>query len=321
MSESVFVIGGGPAGLTAAIAARRKGFEVTVADARRPPVDKACGEGLMPDGVAAAAELGLCFRGEPMPGIRFFGEGKTVDAPFPGKPALGIRRTELHRVLVNEAERLGVCLLWSTPVKQPPQADWIVKACGVSNVPPSRHCRYGFRQHYRVSRWTDYLEIYWAEGLQVYVTPTAPDEVGIAVLSRNPRMRVANALRQFPFLAERLGCPTSTERGSITGSHLVRRIVEGNTAFIGDASGTVDAITGEGLALGFRQSLALANAMKQGDLACYDREHRRLARHPRMMARLILTMDRSNWLRRRAFAAMRWQPQLFRSFVALHVHS
>src|SRR6267378_2491580 len=42
----ILVIGGGPAGLAAAIAARKKGFEVTVADGAKPPIDKACGEGL-----------------------------------------------------------------------------------------------------------------------------------------------------------------------------------------------------------------------------------------------------------------------------------
>ncbi len=49
----LLVIGGGPAGLAAAIAARREGLTVTVADAARPPSDKACGEGLMPQGRVA----------------------------------------------------------------------------------------------------------------------------------------------------------------------------------------------------------------------------------------------------------------------------
>ena len=50
----VFVIGGGPAGLAAAIAARERGLDVVVADCAVPPVDKACGEGIMPVGLAAA---------------------------------------------------------------------------------------------------------------------------------------------------------------------------------------------------------------------------------------------------------------------------
>src|SRR5436309_2237554 len=54
----VFVIGGGPAGLAAAIATRRKGFRVTVADGSEPPIDKACGEGLLTDTAIAFRELG-----------------------------------------------------------------------------------------------------------------------------------------------------------------------------------------------------------------------------------------------------------------------
>jgi menaquinone-9 beta-reductase len=41
----VFVIGGGPAGLSAAIAACHAGLDVTVADGTCTPIDKACGEG------------------------------------------------------------------------------------------------------------------------------------------------------------------------------------------------------------------------------------------------------------------------------------
>src|SRR5438067_4743 len=83
----VLVVGGGPAGLAAAIAARAKGFRVVVADCARPPIDKACGEGLMPEaldalgklGVRIPAAIGLRFRG-----IRFLGAGASVEADFPG---------------------------------------------------------------------------------------------------------------------------------------------------------------------------------------------------------------------------------------------
>ena len=59
----VFVVGGGPAGLVAAIAARTKGFTVTLADGAEPPIDKPCGEGLMPETQAALRELGITFDG------------------------------------------------------------------------------------------------------------------------------------------------------------------------------------------------------------------------------------------------------------------
>jgi len=320
MVKTAFVIGGGPAGLAAAIAARRRGFRVTVADARIPPIDKACGEGLMPDGVAAAEELGLDLKtAEPMRGVRFLHGGKSVESAFPGEHAFGFRRTALHESLVATAERAGVELRWNTPVRTGPEADWIVNACGASS--PARPQRFGFRQHFKAQRWTDFLEVHWAEGLQIYITPTAPDEVGIAVLTRDPKMRVTEALKQFPDVQAKLQEPASTERGSVTGPRGRTPVQSANTAFIGDASGTVDAITGEGLAMSFRQAFALADAMAKDDLTLYQRAHDRLRRRPRTMEQLLLTLDRSRLVRTSAFAIMQAQPWIFRKMLAFHVHS
>ena len=58
-ASDVFVIGGGPAGLAVALAARQRGMSVTVADSLAPPIDKPCGEGLMPDGIVALQRLGV----------------------------------------------------------------------------------------------------------------------------------------------------------------------------------------------------------------------------------------------------------------------
>src|SRR5271165_2416087 len=136
MSPDVFVIGGGPAGLAAAIAARRKGFSVTVADSRRPPIDKACGEGLLPQTVAAAREFGLdlgCAPAFTIRGVRFHGESVSVASEFPNGSGLGIRRTALHGALVEEAGRCGVELRWDCPVTSPGsiKARWVVGADGM----------------------------------------------------------------------------------------------------------------------------------------------------------------------------------------------
>src|SRR5687768_3951329 len=118
-STDIFVIGGGPAGLAVAIAARKRGFDVTVADCARPPIDKACGEGIMPDGVAAARDLGIHLEdagAEPFRGIRFCEEGESVAASFPTGRGLGIRRTALHRLMVDRAAGAGVRMIWGQPI-------------------------------------------------------------------------------------------------------------------------------------------------------------------------------------------------------------
>ena len=106
-STDVFVIGGGPAGLAAAIAARQRGMHVTVADGAEPPIDKACGEGLMPDGLAALERLGIhpsMSEGYPFVGIRFLRSTLSADASFPnGGRGLSVRRTTLYRIMAERA--------------------------------------------------------------------------------------------------------------------------------------------------------------------------------------------------------------------------
>ena len=76
LKTDVFIVGGGPAGLATGIAIRQRGLRVVVADLARPPIDKACGEGLMPQTVAELKALGVTLgpsQAVPFRGIRFIG--------------------------------------------------------------------------------------------------------------------------------------------------------------------------------------------------------------------------------------------------------
>jgi len=116
----VVIAGGGPAGLATAVAARLKGLEVIVLDGARPPLDKACGEGLMPDGVAVMESLGvdlMAVDSHPFRGIRYIDDQLSAEGEFPDAPGLGVRRTELHGALRSRAETLGVDLRWGVRVR------------------------------------------------------------------------------------------------------------------------------------------------------------------------------------------------------------
>ncbi len=119
-ATDVFVIGGGPAGLAAAIAARQQGLRVLVADGAKPPIDKACGEVLMPDAITALAGLGISLPAadrSSLRGVRFVGSGVSAEAGFPSDTeAVSIRRTVLHRIMAERAATLGVGLLWQSVV-------------------------------------------------------------------------------------------------------------------------------------------------------------------------------------------------------------
>ena len=85
--NDVLVIGAGPAGIVTAIAASQCGLRTTVLDARLPPIDKPCGEGLLPPGAAALRALGIHLNSEialPLSGIRFSDEGSSVCSQFAG---------------------------------------------------------------------------------------------------------------------------------------------------------------------------------------------------------------------------------------------
>ncbi|MEV4298993.1 NAD(P)/FAD-dependent oxidoreductase [Microbispora rosea] len=105
----LLVAGGGPAGLATAIHAALAGMETVVVEPRTGPVDKACGEGLMPTGAAALADLGVAVPdGRPFRGIRYVDGPHRVQAEFRDGPGLGVRRTVLHTALALRARDLGV---------------------------------------------------------------------------------------------------------------------------------------------------------------------------------------------------------------------
>jgi hypothetical protein len=81
----------------------------------------------------------------------------------------------------------------------------------------------------------------------------------------------------------------------------------------------VDAITGEGLSLGFHQALALGEALEGGDLHDYQAAHQRLTRRPTLMGRLLLLLDSRPKLRSRAMRALAAHPDLFARLVAVHI--
>jgi flavin-dependent dehydrogenase len=108
------VVGAGPSGATTALLLARQGYRVVLVDRARFPRDKACGEGVMPPGVAALRRMGLHERvmatgARPLDGVTYRHQrsGAEVHVPFAVPPSggppegLGVRRTTFDSVLVD----------------------------------------------------------------------------------------------------------------------------------------------------------------------------------------------------------------------------
>lgn len=352
MPIDVLIIGAGPAGLAAAIEAASAGFSVTVADATHPPLLKACGEGLFPSGVDALARLGITLppaTTAPFYGIRFLQAANTAEAHFPGAPARGVSRAVLSQLLLSRAQTLGVQFLWRTTLRSltlsaasatahfdSPESPatsltprWLIGAdglhstvrrlAGLDRVKVSSR-RFGLRQHFRTRLGPTHVEVHWGSDSQAYVTPTAPGEINLAIVCRSRPASFADALHSFPSLHAVLEDATAIGpvRGAATWHARVARITRGPVALLGDAAGSVDALTGEGVALAFDHAAALVHAICRNDLHLYVRDHRRLSRLPRIMSRALLLLDRHPSLRNRTIRAFARYPALFQTL--LHVH-
>lgn len=339
----VVVVGGGPAGLATALELRRRDIDVVVVEATQPPIDKACGEGIMPDGVLRLESLGVRIADRQcreIRGIRYLDGERIAEATFPNRSALGVRRTVLHTAMFERAAEMGAALLWGDRVlgltsggvvtaRGEISARWIVGADGLGSrirrwsglERPSRgQRRFGVRRHYRIAPWSDLVEVYWDHGCEAYVTPVGSHEVGVALLWSGAKANFEELLGRHPELARRLegAEPASRARGKGPLHRRVDGVAKGRMALVGDAAGYRDAITGEGLSLAFHQAAALAEAIAEGDLTVYERRAARLVALPNALIAGLLLIERHPAARHRLIDTLAANPDLFARLLAIH---
>jgi flavin-dependent dehydrogenase len=331
----VLVVGGGPAGLATAIRCAQAGLSVAVAEPRAGPIDKACGEGLMPAAVRRLAAIGVRPAGHPLRGIRYMDPGHRADALFRHGDGLGVRRTALHAALGARAAQFAIPLL---PVRVTRftrtgggvtaagvEARYLVAADGLHSAirracaldpRPARHPRFGLRRHYRIAPWTGLVEVHWTPGAEAYVTPVADDLVGVAVLG-GAHGDFESRLAAFPALRERLtgAAPASDVRGAGPLRQDVRCRAAGNVLFVGDASGYLDALTGEGIGVALAQAEVLAACVAAGRAGDYERAWRRVSRRSRVLTSGLLWARHQALLAPRIVPAAQRLPRLFAGIV------
>ena len=322
----LLIAGGGPGGLATALHARRQGLSVIVAEPRENPIDKACGEGLMPGGLAELTSLGVDPAGLPFRGIAYVSEHRRAETRFRNGPGRGVRRTTLHAALAARAKEHDTEWV-STRITSVDQdaygvtaagirAKWLVAADGlhsavrravgitaVAGTPRS----YGVRGHYRVPVWSEFVEVHWCRWGEAYVTPVEPDLVGVAILSRQ-----RPDLAWFPGLAHRLrGASRGRARGCGPMRQVVSRRVAGRVLLVGDAAGYEDALTGEGISLAIKQAAAAVTAIVGDTPSSYEQAWRRITRDYRLLTRGLVLASAPCPARHAIVPACRLLPGVF----------
>ncbi len=135
----VAIAGGGPAGTSAAIHLAERGFNVLLAEQKKFPRAKLCGEFISPECIAHFERLGVAdsisaAQGASLIETSFYPRrGNKVTVPSnwfgSGRAAIGLSRAEMDRLLLERAQQVGVHVLQEAQVVDP-----ILKARRVSGM-------------------------------------------------------------------------------------------------------------------------------------------------------------------------------------------
>ena len=349
-TRDLVVVGGGPAGLALAVAASLRGLDVAVVEARRFPVDQACGEGLLPDGVRALEALGARARLGPdgtsaITALRWIDvAGPAMEVALPAPGGLGVRRTALSAALLARALEAGAEVIEAEvtghrrldrpgggdhrrrPAARPAAgrgrrarvAD--PAARGARRAAPARGRASGSGATWRSPPWSAAVEVHLAEGAEAYVTPAGAGRIGVAMLfEREAPGGWPALLARFPRLAARLA-----GAGADSGDRGAGPLVRGSTArvrdrlvLLGDAAGSVDPLSGDGVSSALSGAIelaallpgALAAGASRGALAGWERAWGRRHRRSAAWTALLLAVASRPELRRRLLTlggARRW---------------
>jgi flavin-dependent dehydrogenase len=209
----VVVVGAGPAGFAAGIVFARNSLQTLVIEKKGLPVDKACGEGVLPPGIPLLDGLGVSKYLSPgdhwrIAGIEYRSPGGFVArGEFQSGVAWGVSRLALSEAFRSRAREINnLEIIAGSQVKTISRCagriliesgedifstrllvgadgihSMVRRWAGLDGPPPSIE-RWGIRQHFSIAPWSDFVEVHWKKGVEAYITPCGKDCVGITFL-------------------------------------------------------------------------------------------------------------------------------------------
>jgi flavin-dependent dehydrogenase len=302
----VAVAGGGPAGSALAIELGRRGLRVTLYEKARHPRLKACGEGLLPHGVAALGAIAGLPDAPRVSGLRFVAGGASTEAHFPEGFGLVVRRDRFDAWLFEKAAATpNVDARMGTRYRSEGER-FVVGADGRNSMFHRRlaarhpaHMRVGLSAHaIGVEGIGDRVEVFFHRDGEIYIAPTGGGEALVAALFHRARFRrdgITHLLASIPELRDRtsrIEWTTPVLAASPLGLRL-DHVVDRDLLLIGDAAGAPDPITGDGIALAMASVKPAADAIVSGDLGKYERTRLAMGRNAGRLGRLLLAVSRA----------------------------
>jgi flavin-dependent dehydrogenase len=289
--EDVAIIGAGPAGSTLAALLAARGVRVTIHDRDTFPRDKLCGEFLSYDALPVLEPLGVIDEidraGSPhIERCRVVGARRTYEFALPHS-ARGVSRLFFDDLLLRTAAQRGAKRADGVTVTSLEELDAkiVVGAWGRWGrfdqqlhrgfVTDHSHRNFGFKRHYIRGtgygvRGTNTIDLYAFNRGYLGVNAIEGELTNICGLVHASRLTglkgrwdafIETIRREHPRLEELYAQHEPAQDGYLSSEPVIfrsRSAVEGGVFMIGDASGVIDPLTGNGMAMAIQSALLVA---------------------------------------------------------------
>jgi flavin-dependent dehydrogenase len=343
IDADVAIVGAGPGGSTLATLLARRGLSVALIDRDAFPRDKLCGEFLSYDALPIIEALNVDLNGAPeITSCRVVGRNRTYAFDFP-HPARGVSRMFLDAALHRCAVASGAQAITATATTVSHDGvtfdGGVVRArvvagawgrwgrfdqqLGRAFVRDRSHRNFGFKRHYRGDGAQGVIELYSFAHGYLGVNDVEDGITNICGLVHASRLQghkgrwdafvetIRNEERPLESMYARY---EPAQDGFLSSEPVIfrtRSAVEEGIFMIGDASGVIDPLTGNGMAMAMQSAVVAASFI--GDALTGDRDRAENGyrnRHAQMFG------PRIAWSRRAAFFLSR--PALLDAALRIH---